>query len=234
MLTSNPARGLFEIAQPGVFHGAYLGRVTSVQDPDSLSRVQVRVLNCDGLADQDAEIWARVAVPFAGNNMGAFFIPNVDDEVLITFLNGDSRFPIVIGSLWNGSDSPPEQIGGDSIDRWSFVGKNGSRIAIVEESQGQAKIEISTPGEVSLTLKETGGGAVEIEAAQSKITIDSSGITLNTPSTVTVQASQVQVTSGQVTVNAGLSTFSGVVKCDVLQATTVIATTYTPGVGNIW
>jgi hypothetical protein len=44
----------------------------------------------------------------------------------------------------------------------------------------------------------------------------------------------VQVSAGQVTVNAAMSTFSGMVKCDVMQATTVIATTYTPGAGNVW
>ena len=38
----------------------------------------------------------------------------------------------------------------------------------------------------------------------------------------------------QVKVNAAISDFSGIVKCDVLQATTVIATTYTPGAGNVW
>jgi hypothetical protein len=51
---------------------------------------------------------------------------------------------------------------------------------------------------------------------------------------VSVQASQVEVTAGQVTVNAATSSFSGLVRCDVLQATTVIAATYTPGAGNIW
>ena len=51
---------------------------------------------------------------------------------------------------------------------------------------------------------------------------------------VSVQASQVEVNAGQVTVNAAVSNFSGIVRCDVLQATTVVASTYTPGAGNIW
>jgi vacuolar-type H+-ATPase catalytic subunit A/Vma1 len=51
---------------------------------------------------------------------------------------------------------------------------------------------------------------------------------------VSIQASQVEVKAGQVTVNAAVSNFSGMVRCDVLQATTVIASTYTPGAGNIW
>jgi hypothetical protein len=49
-----------------------------------------------------------------------------------------------------------------------------------------------------------------------------------------VQATNVEVTAGTVDVNAAMSKFSGIVKCDVLQATTVISSTYTPGAGNVW
>jgi hypothetical protein len=44
----------------------------------------------------------------------------------------------------------------------------------------------------------------------------------------------VEVSAGQVSVKAATSSFAGLVRCDVLQATTVIAGTYTPGAGNIW
>lgn len=216
---------------------AYLAQVTDVKDPENLNRVRLKVLTCAGVADQDAEIWARVAVPFAGNKRGAMFIPDIGDEVVVVFVNGDSRFPVVVGSLWNGQAQAPDQFGGSgsSVDRWLFVGKAGTRIAIVEESGSQPKIEFKTPSGVSGTLTDEGGGKVEFkDTAGSTIKIDSSGITLQTSSNVQVQASQVQVTAGQVTVNAAMSTFSGMVKCDVMQATTVIATTYTPGAGNVW
>ena len=75
---------------------------------------------------------------------------------------------------------------------------------------------------------------VEIRAAGNTITIDSSGVAIQAAAKVSVQASQVEVSAGQVSVNAAMSSFSGVVRCDVLQATTVISTTYTPGAGNIW
>jgi hypothetical protein len=50
---------------------------------------------------------ARLASHDAGNGRGSFFIPEVNDEVLVVFENGDLRRPIVIGSLWNGQDVPP-------------------------------------------------------------------------------------------------------------------------------
>lgn len=226
---------IFDIPTPGLFHATYLAEVVSVEDPEGLSRVQIRLLNFDGVGDQDGPIWARTAVPFAGNNRGAFFIPDVGDEVLVTFINGDPRLPVVVGGLWNGSDAPPEQLGGSQVDRWTIVGKAGTRIAIIEESASEATISFTTPGGVSGELTDSGGGKVEFSAAGSTITMDSSGISIQTSGKVEVQAaSKVDVTSGMVTVNSALADFSGVVKCQVLQATTVIASTYTPGAGNVW
>lgn len=223
---------LYEVSTPGRAEGCYLAEVVSVSDPENLARVQVISLHADGVMDQDGPIWARVAVPFAGNNRGAFFLPTVGDEVLINFLQGDPRFPIVVGGLWHGSATPPETVSGGRIDRWSIVGEAGTRIAIVEASE--PTISFTTPGGVSGELRDTGGGTIEFIAAGTTIIVDSQGVSVQTPSKVSVSASQVEVTAGQVTVNAALSNFSGIVKCDVLQATTVISSTYTPGAGNVW
>jgi phage baseplate assembly protein gpV len=211
---------------------SYLATVVSVQDPDSLGRVQVRLLSFDGIADQDAPIWARVAVPFAGPDRGAFLLPDVGDEVVVVFVNGDPRQPLVIGSLWNGNQKPKETLGGDRVDRWTFVGKAGTRIAIVEAPD--PTIELSTPGGVKATFTDAAGGKIEFVAAGTTITIDSSGVSVQSASKIALQGTQMTVDAGTVTVNAGMSTFSGLVKSDVLQTNTVISTTYTPGAGNVW
>jgi uncharacterized protein involved in type VI secretion and phage assembly len=225
----------FAITDPGLFQSHYLAEVVAVGgDPLNLSRLQVRLYSFDGPANQDGPIWARVAVPFAGANRGAFLLPDVGDEVLVAFLHGDPSLPVVIGSFWNGAAAAPEQLGGDRIDRWSLVGKAGSRIAIVEETAASATISLETPAGVSATLSDSGGGQVEIRAAGNTITINSSGVSIQAAAKVSVQASQLEVSAGQVSVNAAISSFAGLVRCDVLQATTVIAATYTPGAGNIW
>lgn len=211
---------------------SYLAEVVSVDDPEGLSRVQIRLLAYDGVEGQDGPIWARVAVPFAGGDRGAFFIPDVGDEVLVTFVNGDARQPIVTGSLWNGADAPPETLGGDRVDRWTLVGKAGTRIAIVEESD--ATISLTTPSGVSAELTDQGGGKIELTAGGSTITLEPAGITIETGAKVSVQASTVEVTSGLVKVDAGMSQFSGVVKCDVLISNSVVSSSYTPGAGNVW
>lgn len=216
---------------------AYLGSVVSVKDPQHLGRVQVRVYAVDGIADQDSPVWARVVVPFAGANRGAFFIPDIGDEVLVSYLSGDARFPVVLGGMWNGNAAPPETLGGDSVDRWTITGKAGTRIAIVEASSGSPTISFTTPGGLTGKMTDEAGGSIEFSNAMAtSVKIDTSGVTINAP-TGTVQvtaASGVNITAPQVTVSAAMSTFSGIVQCDVMQATTVIASTYTPGAGNVW
>lgn len=217
---------------------AFLATVVGVNDPLSRNRVQVRIYNTDGVDDQDGPVWARVAVPFAGGNRGAFFIPDVGDEVVVVFLAGDPRFPIIVGSLWNGQDSAPETLGGsgDTVDRWTITGKAGTRIAIVEDSSGPT-ISLTTPGGLTGTMTDSGGGSIEFtNSEQTSVKIDSSGVTISAP-TGTVQvtaASEVDITAPTVSVTAAMSTFSGIVQCQTLIATTVVGTTYTPGAGNVW
>ena len=218
--------------------GAFLARVVAVNDPGGLNRIQVRVYNTDGITDQDGAMWARVVVPFAGSNRGAFFIPDVGDEVLVVYLSGDARFPVVLGGLWNGADKAPDSFGGsgDSVDRWTITGKAGTKIAIIEDSTGPT-IQFTTPGQLSGKMTDSGGGSIEFtDSMQTSVKIDTSGVTVNAP-TAEVQitaASSVSITAPELTVNAAMATFSGIVQCQVMQATTVVATTYTPGAGNVW
>ena len=224
---------IFEIPLPGLFHGTYLAEVVDLDDPENLSRVQVRLLNFDGVDDHDGPLWARVALPFAGDNRGTFFIPDVGDEVLVTFVNGDPRFPIVVGGLWNGSASPPDSISGGRNVRKVIRSKNGVKITL-EDENGREKFIAETPGGQKITLKDGPGSVVIEDSNGNSIKIAPAGITITAPAKVTVNASQVAVSAGLVTVDAGMSRFSGVVQCDTLISNTVISAVYTPGAGNIW
>lgn len=211
--------------------GVHIGLVTSVQDPESKGRVEITIPAIDPLGE--AKIWARVAVPFAGNNYGAYFIPDVDTEVLVAFTAGDAGWPVVIGNLWNGATEPPESIN-SAVDRWTLTGKAGTRIAIVEESSGQEKVEITTPNAATVTISEQSGGEITLEAAGNTVKMSTSGVTVQSSATVEVTASKVNVSAGLVSVDSGMSKFSGVVKCDTLIANSVVSTSYTPGAGNVW
>jgi uncharacterized protein involved in type VI secretion and phage assembly len=221
---------------PGVMYGVYLAEVVAVTgDPDNLKRIQIRLLGFDGMGEQDAPMWARVAVPFAGPNRGAFFIPNKGDEVAVQFVNGDPRQPLVTGGLWNGNQSPPETIGGTEIDRWSFVGKNGTRVAIVEHSRGQEQISLSTPNQTNAAvITADSGGRIELKTPMGTVKIESSGITVKSSVKVAIQAPQVEIKTIMLDIKAAFTNISGIVKSPTVIGTTVVGNAYTPGAGNVW
>jgi uncharacterized protein involved in type VI secretion and phage assembly len=212
--------------------GAHIARVTKVDEAPSPGQVQVQLMGPD--PDGAAKLWARVAVPYAGSDFGAFFIPDVETEVLVLFHAGDPAHPVVIGALWNGAASVPETIGGDRVDRWTLTGRNGTRIAIVEESEGEEKVEITTPGGAAATITDSSGGEVKLEVAGNTITMGTSGVSVEASSECSVTASRVSVSAGSVQVDAGMSRFSGVVQCDTLITNSVVSSSYTPGAGNVW
>jgi uncharacterized protein involved in type VI secretion and phage assembly len=220
---------------PGKLFGVYLATVTSVKDDKKQGRIQIKLLAFDGVTQQDAPIWARVAVPFAGPNRGAFLIPNKNDVVVVQFIQGEPSAPVVIGGVWNGQQQAPEQLGGsgEEVDRWTFVGKQGTRIAIVEEQAG-AKISLTTPNQTeAVTITQQASGKIELKTKTSTVTLASSGVTVKSTK-VTVKAMDVTVNSPMVTVNAVLSKFNGIVKAISVQAPSIIGNLYTPGAGNIW
>ena len=210
--------------------GAHLAKVTDV--PDAHGHIEIQLLGPD--PDGDAPIRALVATGFAGNNYGAFLIPDKDEIVLVVFAGQDARHPVVVGSVWTGANSAPETVGGKNVDRWTLTGKNGTRIAIVEQSAGTETVEISTPGGATATLTDQSGGKIELVVGTNRLTMDTSGVTIDTQGTCTVNASELSVTAGTVSVSSGFSSFSGVVQCDTLIANSVVSTSYTPGAGNVW
>src|SRR5260370_12064465 len=100
----------------GRFYGAYTAVVKDVRDPDGQGRVKVALPwapdPTPAPKQRSYEAWARVATLMGGHNRGSWFIPDVDDEVLVTFLAGDPRHPMVIGGMWDGTDTPPTNMDG--------------------------------------------------------------------------------------------------------------------------
>lgn len=221
-------------AMPGWTHAGFLARVSSIDDPERRQRVQVKPLAFDGATQQDAPMWARVVSPFAGADRGAFWLPDVDDEVLVVFVQGDVRYPLVLGGLWNGASGPPAQTQSGGLNRYKRIkSKNGITVTLDDQS-GQETLRLETPGGQSLTLQD-GPGSVTIEDSNgNSIKLEAAGITITAAAKVKVEAAQVEVSAGMVKVDAALSDFTGIVKCATLQTNAVISTSYTPGAGNVW
>ena len=218
----------------GRWYGAFPALVTDIVDPEGLGRVKIALPWSPDTAGARYETWARLATFMAGNNRGSWFIPDVDDEVLIVFEGGDPRRPYVIGSLWNGKDSPPESMDGAGKNFKKVLrSRNGVKLTM-DDTDGREQFILETPGGQKLTLKD-GPGAVEIvDSNGNSIKLETSGITITASAKVTINASQVAVSAGMVTVDAAMSKFSGVVQCDTMISNSVVSASYTPGAGNIW
>ena len=218
----------------GRWYGAFPALVTDIVDPEGLGRVKIALPWSPDTAGARYETWARLATLMAGNNRGSWFIPDVDDEVLIVFEGGDPRRPYVIGSLWNGKDKPPESMDGAGKNFKKVLrSRNGVKLTM-DDTDGREQFILETPGGQKLTLKD-GPGAVEIvDSNGNSIKMEASGITITASAKVTINASQVAVSAGMVTVDAAMSKFSGVVQCDTMISNSVISASYTPGAGNIW
>jgi uncharacterized protein involved in type VI secretion and phage assembly len=235
-MTAPPRRDPWPARTPtgagGPWYGVYPALVTDLQDPDGQGRVRVRLPWAPDSTGYEA--WARLAVFMAGRNRGAWFIPDVDDEVLVAFVAGDARHPVVVGALWNGRDEPPASMDGAGRNTKKVLrSRNGVQLTLDDED-GRERFVVETPGGQRITLSD-GPGAVEVvDANGNSIKLEASGITITAAAKVTVNASQVAVSAGMVTVDAGMSKFSGVVQCDTLISNSVISTSYTPGAGNIW
>jgi hypothetical protein len=93
---------------------------------------------------------------------------------------------------------------------------------------------LETPGGQSIELTDAPPAVTVTDSTGNTVKLDAQGITVTAAAKVTVNASTAEVNAGLLTVNAGMSTFSGVVQCSTLIANSVVGTTYTPGVGNLW
>ena len=231
----SPAEALYADRHPqgwgGRWYGCHVGQVTDIVDPDSQGRVKVALPWSPDGGGERFEAWARMATLFAGNDRGSWFMPEVDDEVLLVFQGGDPRWPFIVGGLWNGKDSPPESASAQNNHK-VIKSRNGVVITI-DDQQGQESIKLETPGGCSLKIKD-GPGTVTLEDSNgNSIKLETAGITVTASAKVTVNASQVAISAGMVTVDAGMSRFSGVVQADTVITNTIIAATYTPGAGNI-
>lgn len=95
---------LYELQKHRVF-GLVLGLVTDNKDPEQLGRVKVMYHMLDQQVQSD---WCRLVTFYAGPKRGVYWVPEVNDEVVIGFEHGDVNFPYIIGSVWNGVDKPKD------------------------------------------------------------------------------------------------------------------------------
>lgn len=131
------------------FNGVIVGTVRDVNDPNGEGRIRVEFT---WLGGNSQSYWAAIAAPMAGGGRGAFFMPEVDDEVLVAFDRGDVNSPYILGFLWNGRDKPPStavrermirSVNGHAIRFLDSTPSNGNQGGIVIEDAHGNRITLS-------------------------------------------------------------------------------------------
>ncbi|MGH2609868.1 MAG: phage baseplate assembly protein V, partial [Tepidiformaceae bacterium] len=196
----------------GVTRGLTVGIVTDSKDPEGRGRVKVKF---PWLADAVSH-WVRVAAPMAGPKRGFFFLPEVDDEVLIGFEHGDFNRPYIIGSLWNGKDEPPIPQG-EAVDAKGAVVKRvlktrAGHIIRLDDTSGSEKIEVIDKSGKNLVVIDTAANRITVEAqaeveitAKRKISLSAPEVEIKGDQSVTIKAAQIEsAASGSQKISGGI------------------------------
>ena len=165
------------------FYGVFTGIVTSIlQDKTKEGRVMVTL----PWFDDQTELECRVCQLYAGKGYGAFFIPEERDEVLVAFINGDMRFPIILGGLYNGVDKPPTFRAPDNDQK--MIRTKGGHQLILDDTQGSEKIIIvDKSGNNSIEINSV-GDAITISAKTGKLTLNAQEIEIKASAGMHVEA----------------------------------------------
>lgn len=203
-----PAAGLL----PGV-EGLQVGVVLKIDgDPEGQNRIQVSTPVMQPATDG---VWARLATFYASSTFGAFFVPEVGDEVILAYLNNDPSYPVILGSLYSSSRTPP----------YTLEAQNNTKAIVtrclhkVEFDEQNKIITVTTPGANKMILSDQAQSIQLLDQNGNKVELTPSGISLTSPKDITVSATgsiSMTASTGSISLTASAAdvTASGLnVKC---------------------
>lgn len=170
-------------------------------DPQKECRIQVELPWMDG---KSKLLWARLATMYSTNGMGTYFLPEVNDEVLVGFMNADPTHPVVLGSLYGEKHKPPFEYEAKNNTK-AIVTREKLRIEFDEEKK---VITIATPGKNMVEISDDGKSITLTDQHKNEIKMDNGGITLSSAKDITLKA------KGGITLDA-TSKISGTAKSDI-------------------
>lgn len=177
--------------------GLQTGVVRAVaNDPDGEFRVQVELplLQAEGGA-----MWVRLASFYASNAVGAVFYPEVDDEVIVGFMNDDPSSGVILGSVYS-TTRPPPYPPDVTNKKKAIVTRSNLELTFDDEDK---IIEITTPAGQRVTLDDTNGVVVVEDRNSNTVTMSSSGIVLDSQSDIALRAHQdISIEANSITLKA--------------------------------
>jgi len=179
-----PAAGLMP-----VISGLQMGIGTALEDPDGEDRIKCRL----PLVSRSEEgVWARLATLDAGKDRGTYFRPEIDDEVVLGFLNDDPRHAVILGMCHSSAKPAPESAKDDNHHK-GYVSREKLKLTFDDEKK---IIGIETPAGNKIALSEDAKGIVLEDQNGNKIALDDKGITIESVKDLVIKASNDAKLSG--------------------------------------
>lgn len=196
--------------------GLTLAKVTNIKDEQKLNRVKCLPIGWDDTNETD---WCYVMAPMGGNDSGAFFFPQVNDLVVLAYLDGDPHRPIVLGAFWNTEVKSPLSVQDGKAEEYMLKTPKKIEMKLTDTDKKQ-KVTLTMPsgtvltlddenskvsiqdkkGDNALTMDLKGGNVtlkaktkISIEAGKTALTLDSSGnITMKSNGKISLQATDIE------------------------------------------
>jgi len=188
-----------DVPRDNPINGVAVAIVRDNRDPNGLARVRV---SFPWYSRPEESYWARLATPMTGKGYGTFFLPEVDDEVLVAFERGDIRFPYVVGSLWNSDRKPPVTNADGRNDIRTIRTRKGHALRFEDGVKGRVRLELNdgkalTIDDGGITIDAGNGNRIVIGGASNAITIDAaSTLRLRAPQIALEASGALEIKSG--------------------------------------
>jgi len=163
-------------------HGLQVGVVTSLEDPEGGERVQVRMPMVSGTDDG---AWMRLGTLDAGKDRGFIFRPEIDDEVIVGFINDDPRYGVVLGRLHSAKNTAPIAASNDNHHK-GYVSRSDMQMLFDDEKK---IMTLSTPGGHKVVLDDDAQSITAQDSHGNKLVMDKDGITMESIKDVKITAS---------------------------------------------
>lgn len=172
------------VGQMPAVHGLQIATVKKISaDPNSQYRIQVNIASNSKTQDG---IWARMANFYATSGAGAFFLPEIGDEVIVGFLGGDLSHPVILGSFYSDANKPPVT----ASDENNYIKSITTKSKMVLSFDDQNKIiKITTSGNNSITISDKDKAITIADQNSNSIKLSSDGIVLNSGKDIKLTAS---------------------------------------------
>lgn len=184
--------------------GLYLAVVTNINDEENLNRVKCIPIENDDAEETD---WCYVMAPLGGKDCGQFFFPSVNDLVVLAYLGGDPRRPMVLGAYWNTEVKPPYPIQDGKVYNYTIKTPSGTELLFYDEP-GKQKVTLTLPSGTVLSIDdEKKAVALQDKSGENALTMDLQGgnIELKAKTKLTLSAGSTSVvleSSGNLTQKA--------------------------------